>query len=312
MDLRADVEALTAPGERMVGRPGHAAAARWLCERLSALPVAGYHQDGFRHRYTRQGETFTNVLATIPGRNPSLPPILLGAHYDTCGPHPGADDNAAAVAILLHAIPKLAALRLRRSVTCAFFDAEEPPHFLTRSMGSIHFYHRQRREPVHCAIVMDLVGHDVPIPGGEPLLFVMGAESDPALLPVVSAMQRPGLAVVATLNRYVGDLSDHHIFRHNQRPYLFLSCGRWQHYHTPSDTAEKLSYAKMARIVDLLVDTTARVSDARLDGPFDGADSLDLERATINQHLGPLLGMRVNTRAQIDTLVQQAMSLFGV
>ena len=33
------------------------------------------------------------------------------------------------------------------------------------------------------------------------------------------------------LNRYVGDLSDHHVFRVNKRPYLFLTCARWEHYH---------------------------------------------------------------------------------
>jgi hypothetical protein len=33
---------------------------------------------------------------------------------------------------------------------------------------------------VHCAIVMDLVGHDVPVLGMEDLVFLTGTESDPA------------------------------------------------------------------------------------------------------------------------------------
>ena len=35
-----------------------------------------------------------------------------------------------------------------------------------------------------------------------------------------------GLKLVPTLNRYVGDMSDHGIFRENGVPYFFLSCGR--------------------------------------------------------------------------------------
>lgn len=50
------------------------------------------------------------------------------------------------------------------------------------------------------------------------------------------------------MNEYVGDLSDHCIFRANGVPYLFLSCGRWRHYHAQTDTPEKLNYRKMARL----------------------------------------------------------------
>ena len=35
-----------------------------------------------------------------------------------------------------------------------------------------------------------------------------------------------GLKLVPTLNRYVGDMSDHGIFRQHGVPYFFLSCGR--------------------------------------------------------------------------------------
>jgi hypothetical protein len=63
----------------------------------------------------------------------------------------------------------------------------------------------------------------------------------------------PGQPVVATLNRRVGDLSDHHAFRLGGVPYLFLTCGRWPHYHQPTDTPDRLNYEKMGRIRDYLV-----------------------------------------------------------
>ncbi len=55
-------------------------------------------------------------------------------------------------------------------------------------------------------------------------------ESDPALERAVTELGPiDGVRVVTTLNRYVGDMSDHHTFRLGQVPYLFLSCGRWSH-----------------------------------------------------------------------------------
>ena len=116
-------------------------------------------------------------------------------------------------------------------------------------MGSRYFYAHQRRDEIHFALVMDLVGHDVPGPGLEDLLVATGAESDPALVDVVcAAAEEPDIRLAATLNRYVGDISDHGVLRSDRRPYLLLSCGHWPHYHMPTDTAEKLNYAKMRRI----------------------------------------------------------------
>jgi hypothetical protein len=66
---------------------------------------------------------------------------------------------------------------------------------------------------------MDLVGHDVPVLGMEDLVFLTGTESDPALADVVIASEpESGIRTVPTLNSYVGDMSDNHIFRVNDVP----------------------------------------------------------------------------------------------
>ena len=77
--------------------------------------------EGFGAAYRHGEQDFCNLLA----------PVLLGAHYDTCDSLPGADDNAAAVAVLLEVAAQMADETLERSVILAFFDAEEPPHFLS-------------------------------------------------------------------------------------------------------------------------------------------------------------------------------------
>ena len=87
--------------------------------------------EGFEAAYRHGEQGFCNLLAQVPGSDPSLAPVLLGSHYDTCDSLPGADDNAVAVAVLLEVAVQMADETLERSVMLAFFDAEEPPHFLS-------------------------------------------------------------------------------------------------------------------------------------------------------------------------------------
>ena len=261
---------------------------------------------------------FTNIVGRLSGKNPDLDPVLLGAHYDTCGPYPGAGDNAAAVAVLLSAASDLIEQPPERDVILAFFDAEEPPHSLGPSMGSIRFYEDQRQKPIHCAVVMDLVGHDVPIPGLEDLLFITGMESDHGLATVVGETEpSSGIRIVPTLNRYVGDLSDHHIFRVNRRPYLLLTCGRWVDYHEPSDTPDKLNYEKIEAIARYLCALTASVSFAELKGPFEGYDSTATEVYFLGKTVQPILdsmglNLQLRTRRDVDRLVEFMLTNFGL
>ena len=208
-----------------------------------------YDSGSFRLEYAVNGERFVNLIGQLPGRDASLPPVIVGAHYDTCGDVPGADDNAAAVAATLAAAERRQGQSQDRSIVFAFFDAEEPPHFHQESMGSIRFYHDQRTGPIHAAVVMDLVGHDVPVPGIEDLLFITGIESDPDLQQLlIDTEPKRRLRIAATVNSYVGDLSDHHVFRLNRVPYLFLTCGRWDHYHQTTDTPDRHNYIKLAAV----------------------------------------------------------------
>jgi hypothetical protein len=335
--LRRDVEALCEPGEREVGSRGHRAARAWLAQRMADAGLEPCSGDSFempceqargwltslrgalgREPHGAEGASpegsarIVNLVGRLPGRDPAAAPVLLAAHYDTCGPQPGADDNAAAIAILLALVQPLRARALERAVLFAFFDAEEPPHWLTRTMGSIWYYERQREEEIHCALVLDLVGHDVPLPGLEDLIFLTGIESDPGLAGVLRECESAvDQRFVPTLNRYVGDLSDHHVFRVRRRPYLFLSCGHWEHYHAPTDTPDRLNYEKMASIVRFLEELTARASAARLEGPFEKHDTTATELHYVRKHLGPLaaaLEIKLEGRRGIEELVDAMLA----
>jgi hypothetical protein len=230
----------------------------------------------------------TNLIGVVPGADTNLPPLLLAAHYDSVIAAPCADDNAAAVAIALHLAERIGPGRLERDLVVALFDAEEPPYFQCPEMGSIRFFDDQMDgRGVHCAVVMDLVGHDLPVEMIAPavmvtalgieredferlkeVVFMTGAESHTELPGLVRAtLQWLPLRLVAALNRYIGDMSDHHVFRISGVPYLFFSCGRWPHYHQPSDTPEKLDFMKMLGLAGFLEGLVGRLDQAELVEP---------------------------------------------
>ena len=325
--LMADVIALAADGGRNVGSPGHRRARKYIAERLTDLGATPYAGDSFVLPYGPDGSSFANVVATIPGSVPEMPSILLGAHFDTCGDIPGADDNAAAVAILLGVANSMRGQERDRSIVFAFFDAEELPNFLQPTMGSIRFYEDQRTGPVHAAIILDLVGHDVPVPGLEDLLFITGAESDPVLEAAVRQSEpEAGLRTVPTLNSYVtvptlngdvGDLSDHHVFRKNECPYLLLTCGRWEHYHSNTDTVDKLNIAKIEAVANYAVTLIEKLCDSSVNGPFEGNETLPTEIYFLKKNIMPTLrslgiSLPLNSRADIDRLVTLLMSRFNL
>ncbi len=326
--LEGDVLALALPEGRMVGTPGHDQARRYLLDRMGAIGLRPFTGDSFELPYHVEGQDYCNLVGTVPGLDPSKEPVLIGAHYDSAIPDPSADDNAAAVAIALAAAGQMITTPAARTVVIAIFDAEEPPHYHGPSMGSIRFYEDQRAgQAISAAVIMDLVGHDVPVPftGGSlhiptlpKLLFVTGAESHPALASIVeeAAGRVKHLPTIAALNEYVGDVSDHHVFRLNDVPYLFLSCGRWEHYHEPTDTPDKLNYDKMARILEYLVHVVRVMCDRELTVSTP-TDTVELEIKLLERAIGRLgmpllkkaLGLRkFETREDLDQFAGALLS----
>ena len=291
----------------MVGSDGHARAREFLAGRLAQLRLESYPGAGaadFALPYCQEGQEFFNLVGVVPGLDRRARPVLLGAHYDSVIAAPCADDNAAARAITLAGAEALrqAPVPPARDVVVAFFDAEEPPYFLSAAMGSLRFVLDQMDgRGVSLALIQDLTGHDVSLPlpvlGAtalphlRDLLFMTGAESHPRLPGLVRAVARPiDLPLVATLTEHVGDMSDPHAFRDMGIPYLFFSCGRSEHYHQPSDTPEKLAYPKMARIAAFLTGVTRAACAAgdlsRAEGKHDTAG---LEISLLREALGPAL-----------------------
>jgi hypothetical protein len=291
--LRADVEAIARPEGRMVGSPGHGRARAYLERRLGELGLAPYRGESLALSYLHSdgGVESHNQVGVIPGTDRALAPLVIGAHYDSVIAAPSADDNAAAVAIALSAAAALGATPRARDIAIALFDAEEPPYFLGPDMGSVRFCASQTdARGVHAALVMDLVGHDfaLPLPGLANLLVAVGVESSGALPGLLDACPRPAtLPLVAAHNEVVGDMSDHHAFRLRGVPYLFLTCGRWTHYHRESDTPDRLAWGKMVLIRDYLVALAGAMADGDLATP--PVDTTAMEIRYLEAALGPVL-----------------------
>ncbi|MHC4742606.1 MAG: M28 family peptidase [Planctomycetota bacterium] len=346
--LEEDVLAISFDDGRLPGSEGHRLAREYIIERMGELGLEPYGAEGFELPYRAVGEDFVNIVGVVRSGKTDKKPVLIGSHYDSVIDAPCADDNASAVAISLSAAKILSGTDLARDVIIAIFDAEEPPHFRQETMGSIRFYKDQMNaEGLHAAIVMDLVGHDVMTPSElldsvpvfgqlakrlcrgdsedvalpiiRDLFFLTGVESHPAMPHIVGSVKAPAkLRPVCTLNKYIGDISDHGIFRVNHVPYLFMSCGRWRHYHSPTDTPKRLNYAKMERIMRYLVAVTDAVSRDELDGESPGDnDTSAFEIRTLKEALGPILPIllkalgvkKMETRQDIDKLAEGLLSL---
>lgn len=308
--LRMHAEALALPSGRRVGQPGHCVARSYLLEQMETIGLARFRGDGFEQSYelphptTKKPQVFTNLAGVVPGRDRSLPPILLGAHYDSVIDAPCVDDNAASVAHNLVLAKHYALRPLERDVVVAFFDAEEPPFFLGPTMGSRRFCEDSCEDTEFAAVIVtDLVGHDVEpadlglpaaagkvMPHLKKLVAVMGAESDGVFPAVVekAAQKATGLKVLSTLHRYVGPLSDHAAFAEAGHPFLFLSCGEGKHYHTPQDTLEWINFDKLAHITRFLADLMEGIDAVPDDADRSPVDPFEIEIRMLRRALGPL------------------------
>jgi hypothetical protein len=158
-----------------------------------------------------------------------------------------------------------------------FFDLEEPLHFQTETMGSVYFTKHCPIDlnTVDCAIILDLCGHDIsmadqlPALGGvasyipasvlqacpasrENGVLVLGTEQSRDLLNAVQSIPEPRVDVYPFRHSRAPDQSDHFAFRLCGVPFLFFSCGRWEHYHKPTDTFDRLNLTTMQNFAHYL------------------------------------------------------------
>jgi hypothetical protein len=212
--------------------------------------------------------------------------IALVAHYDHRGVirgkvQPGADDNASSVALVLAIGRSLGRVRptLKRHVVLLFPDAEEPPDVRTKRMGSSWFWQHPPlpAERLDLALVFDLMGGraspEIRAAGLADALFVLGAEADPSLVSLVHDVAtatrvepvRLSLPMIEVMPYRPGSRfarSDYHGLReHGQRPFLFLTTGRTETYHTAADTPDTVDYDRLGSLSRWVARLAAHAAD---------------------------------------------------
>ena len=96
----------------ITGTPENARVREYIAARMQALGMevstssgtVGERGTAKRNRWTGRSDpppTLTNVIGVLPGRNRSLPAVLLMSHHDTVWGSPGAADDTAGIAVSL-------------------------------------------------------------------------------------------------------------------------------------------------------------------------------------------------------------------
>ena len=238
---------------REAGSRGGRAAAGYIVEQLEKHGVAGAGTDG--GYYQTFGNGYRNILAQIPGSDPTLrgEVVLIGAHYDhvgygtasnSYGPtgfiHNGADDNASGTAGLLEVIEACANLpeAPSRTILFAFWDGEEKG-----LLGSKQFASRPTVDlkSIKFMINMDMIGRL-----RNDTVKVFGARTGYSLRRFVSQQNTDGLLV--DFDWDIKENSDHYPFYSRGIPYLMLHTDLHDDYHRPRDDAHKLNAPGMQRV----------------------------------------------------------------
>lgn len=279
--LRAHVERIAgAIGERNVFHPpALAAAAEYIRGewRRQGYPVVA-------QGYGVEDLWCENLAVEIPGRSSAGGIILVGAHYDSVRHSPGADDNASGVAALLELGGALAGLRPGKTLRLVAFVNEEPPFFFWGNMGSGEYARaaRHRGDDIRIMLSLEMLGYYDDTPGSQhypPLLgrfypdtgnfigFVSNLASRRVLRQVVAAFRAHSdfpCEQLATFAWVPGVAwSDQLSFWREGYPAVMVTDTafyRNPHYHSSTDTPDKLSYARMAQVVEGLCDAVASLA----------------------------------------------------
>jgi hypothetical protein len=223
--------------------------------------------------FTVAGKTYRNVIAHFGPETKEM--VVVGAHYDTAGPLPGADDNASGVAGLLELARLLGDGQLPIRVDLVAYTLEEPPFFRSEQMGSAMHAKDLKREGavVRVMLSLEMIGYfsddhnSQHFPSSVLSLFyptkgnfisVIGKMGEGMLVrKIKKAMAGATSLPVYSINapRLIPgvDFSDHLNYWREGYPAVMITDTAFYrngNYHTMGDTAERLDYRRMGQVVE--------------------------------------------------------------
>ena len=264
--LRADVTAIASREHNLHHAQAYEAAASYIERQLGA---AGYAVQ--RQVFETPAGASRNIEVEIRGSREGT--MVVGAHYDSVGGAPGANDNGSGVAAVLELARRLRAWNPAHTWKLVLFANEEPPYFHSDLMGSAHYAQRAkaRGERIEAMFSLETLGYYSDQPGsqrypwpfnffypdrGNFVGFVGNLASRELLHRAIRAFRTharfpsDGLAAPAFIPGV--DWSDHWNFWRQGWPALMITDTapyRYPHYHTAGDTPDKVDYERLARVV---------------------------------------------------------------
>ena len=261
---------------RGVGTPGLSETAEYIAKAFedAGLEPGGDAGDWFQTWTEPDGPdgkpvTVRNVIGVLPGLEPEWreQSVVLGAHYDHLGRgwpdvrsgdegqiHPGADDNASGVAVLLE-LAKLLGRELQpdRTLVFAAFTAEE-----WDLRGSRHYVETMKRWPVDQAMAMinlDTVGRL-----GEKKLTVFGTGTATEWIHIVRGVGfTTGIQADAVTDDPGG--SDQRSFVAAGLPAVQIFSGAHEDYHRPSDSVDAIDTAGLVKVATFVREALVYLSE---------------------------------------------------
>ncbi|OGQ87106.1 MAG: hypothetical protein A2289_23690 [Deltaproteobacteria bacterium RIFOXYA12_FULL_58_15] len=312
-------------GGREDGTPGAQMARDFIINELSLCGVEPAGENGTFEQVVTGGSI--NIIGKVQGTDDVLSNryIQIAGHYDHLGTVGngvcsgpggaicnGADDNAAAVGILIGVACALANNPAKKSILITSWGSEEPPDFLTSRMGSQYWVAHPTvpLAAVETSLTMDLVGSD--LWPDYPIHMYMGAETSPELAATIDSVAKPAglpirragihLAEQITLNGIpyaTTAWSDYDAFRDARIPFVFISNGQNKRYHRPTDTFDQLNLPKIGQEAIFLLDVIWELGNTFVHPSFEKGRTDDLVDATT---LVELLTAALASGGIVDTL----------
>jgi hypothetical protein len=287
--LMRDLATLADPSldGRRTGTPGGLRARAWVEGQFRAIGLqpagsAGYLQPfdlaGPLPRgpvraagsFRRTAGGAANVLGLVPGSAAGLRTLLVSAHYDHIGVrnravHPGADDNASGVAVLLAVARDLRDRPPRHPVLLIAFDAEE-----IDLAGSRAFVASPLMKKGSLAVVVNL---DMVSRSDRNEIFAAGTSHSPWLRPLLDGVRRRSAVTLRFGHDSPGPKrgaddwtlqSDHGPFHEAGVPFVYFGVEDHADYHAPSDTADKVDPRFFGGVAETILDAV-RTLDRGID-----------------------------------------------
>jgi aminopeptidase YwaD len=233
------------------------------------------------------GKVYRNVVAIkYPdrlGQGEELPPLLIGAHYDTVSGSPGADDNASGLVVLLEVASRLRAQPLARPIWLVAFCLEEQDRLGSQAFAArLKVEHRE----LTGAIILECVGFakseagtqkappavPIAVPNQGDFLAIVGNETSRSLVVQLEQEARRQASQLKTLSLVVPDRgeamphtrrSDHASFWDAGYPAVMLTDTanfRNPHYHRETDTVATLNLKFLSDVATMVTTTVMQIA----------------------------------------------------